>query len=205
MQRQAHEAERLAAETAKAEDEHRARVAAASEQAARLANEERLRREAEEREASKQANRQIWVYGGMAILTFLYFLPSLIGRKKRNFAALFVLNLMGFVAWAGWVIGFFHFVLGFTLGSTGIPQVVSGIIVACGGFLLPLAAVIWIAAIIWSFLTDAKAQTVIQTVVMHAPQQQHPVARPVAVPRPAVKAIEPPPYPPTPPPPPPPA
>jgi len=38
------------------------------------------------------------------ILLFLYFLPSIVARKKRNWAAIFVLNL--FLGWTflGWVI-----------------------------------------------------------------------------------------------------
>lgn len=190
-QRQAQEQARIAAEKAKADKarlialsaEHEKQLAE-NAQALAVAKEKRLQREAQERETSEQTRRQIWLYGVMAILTFLYFLPSVIGRKKRNFAALFVLNLMGFVAWAGWVIEFFHF----ALGPAGISQAISGFIVACGIFLLPFAVVVWIAAIIWSFVTDAKPQTVVQTVVIHAPPQQ----RPVVMPRVVAKAIPPP-------------
>ena len=75
-----------------------------AEYSLQLAHEKRLEREADERREAENKQRAIWVYAIFSSLSIFYFLPSVIGRKKRNFVALFVLNLLGFLAWAGWVI-----------------------------------------------------------------------------------------------------
>ncbi len=200
-ERKAQEAARLALEKTKADEarfkalsEEHEKQAAANAQSLQLAKERRLQREANEREKSEQTSRSIWLYGIFSGLSFLYFLPSVIGRKKRNFAALFVLNLLGFLSWAGWVIGFFHF----NLGASGLAGAIAGLVVACGVFLLPFSAVVWVVAIIWSFMSDGKPQTVIQNVIVHHPPNVGP--RPVAVPRVVAKVIPPPRNPPNPPP-----
>jgi hypothetical protein len=192
-ERKTQEAARLALEKTKADEarlkalskEHE-KQAAANAQSLQLAKEKRLQREANEREKSEHTRRSIWLYGIFSGLSFLYFLPSIIGRKKRNFAALFVLNLLGFLAWAGWVIEFFHF----NLGASGIAGAIAGLVVASGVFLLPFSAVVWVVAIIWSFMSDARPQTVVQNVIVHHPPNVGP--RPVVAPRAVAKAIPPP-------------
>jgi hypothetical protein len=66
---------------------------------------ERERRTEEERQKAFQATmRVVAITVGIVVGLFLYFIPSIVGRHKRNAGAIFVMNL--FLGWLfiGWVI-----------------------------------------------------------------------------------------------------
>jgi hypothetical protein len=181
-QRKAQEAARIAAEQVKADDEHRLRAAVASEQAARLANEERQRREAEERKQAVEQNRTTRMYSIICGITLLYFLPTFVGRKKRNIAALFMLNLFGYAG----LVGFFY---GCYYSANSRDSSLDTLFV----YFLAFSVLVWIAELVWALIRDSRPREVIQTVVVHAPPQQSaPQPRPVIVPRAIAKAPAPP-------------
>ena len=69
------------------------------------ARQERERRAAEERQKASEATmRVVLITAGIVLGLFFYFIPSIVGRHKRNAGAIFVMNL--FLGWLfiGWVI-----------------------------------------------------------------------------------------------------
>ena len=46
----------------------------------------------------------LWVAVACVVFLLVYFLPSFLGRKKRNRAVIFVLNLLLGWTFAGWVV-----------------------------------------------------------------------------------------------------
>ena len=102
-QRQRQEASDRAATLAREQAAEQARQEEARRAAARHAEEERIAAEAR-RKAREDAIQFALIAAGIIFGLFIYFLPSYVGRRKRNAGAIFVMNL--FLGWIfiGWVI-----------------------------------------------------------------------------------------------------
>jgi tetrahydromethanopterin S-methyltransferase subunit G len=108
--KQVEDAQKAAAAQAAAAQQQREREIQEAQDAERRRTEEAQRREqeriaAEERQKHNlKIAQEIGIITGLFIGVFLYFLPSVVGRRKTNATAIFMLNL--FLGWTflGWVL-----------------------------------------------------------------------------------------------------